>query len=285
MSLLGSYPAKKKSPIDYHEKKLENPFYKRRERMVSFAGLKGKLTIIATALVFILVFWFIFISHFWGITKISISGLDQMSNDDIRSLITEQMHSSNFILFPQGNLLFFSEKKFQNTLQKKYHFQKIIIKKEWPNSLSINIISKPLACIWSENNKYFYTDTDGYIVQEINSLDIKDAKYPLITNQSTLQMYNNRITVDPSYISFVSSLYDKFTEVMPSIKIDHFIIDNDVDTIKLLTTGGLELIFNTKDDANKQLNNLLILKNQKLKDSFDKQKMIDLRFGDKIYYQ
>jgi cell division septal protein FtsQ len=285
MSLFGNYPDRKHLPIDYHEKKLENPFYKRRGRIISFAGIKGKLIISTIVLVLCLIVWFVFISNFWVIRKISISGVDQMSDSDVRNLITEQMHSRNFIIFPQSNLLFFNKKKFTDTLQKKYHFQQINIKKNWPDALAIDIINKPLICIWKEGDKYFYVDTDGYAVQEINPLDLKDNKYPLISNESSLRMYGNRIAVDPAYINFTASLYEKFSKLTLGINIDRFVIDDNVDTVKLLTPEGLEIFFNTKDDIDRQLNNLSVLKNQKLKDSFSKQKKIDLRFGDKIYYQ
>jgi cell division septal protein FtsQ len=285
MSLLGNKPTKKRPPTDYHEKILENPFYKRRDRIISFAGLKGKLIIIACAAFLILTIWFIFISNFWVITKISISGTDQMSNDDINNLISQQMHSNNYIFLPQGNLLFFNENKFKQNLLKKYHFQSVVIKKQWPSGINIAIINKPIAGIWKEGDKYFYADTDGYAVQEISPLNIKDNKYPLIFNESQLKMYNGRITVDPNYLNFITSLYQKYAIAMPGSNVDHFTISNNTDSVDVLTTDGLKIIFNTRDDVSKQLSNLSILKNQKLKDDFAKQKMIDLRFGDKIYYQ
>jgi cell division septal protein FtsQ len=285
MVLFGNYPNKRNLPIDYHEKKLENPFYKKRERIISFAGIKGKFIIGLIALFLVFIVWFIFISHFWVIKKISISGVDQMSDADVRNLINQQMSSSNYLILPQSNLLFFSEKNFQDSLQKKYHFQQINIKKNWPDALSIDIINKPLACVWEEGDKYYYADTDGYAVQEIDPLDLKDNKYPIVINQSSLLMYGNRIAVDPAYINFAASLYAKFNQAIPDITIDHFVVNDDVDTIRLLTSAGLTIIFSTKEDIDKQLGNLSVLKNQKLKDSFSKQKMIDLRYGDKIYYQ
>jgi cell division septal protein FtsQ len=285
MSLFGNYSGRRNPPVDYHEKKLENPFYKRRGRIISFAGLKGKLITFVSVLILLFVFWFIFISQFFVITKISVSGLDQRSNDKVNSLLTGQMHSGNFVLFPQNNLLFFNQKNFQTTLRKEYHFQSVSLKKEWPNGLVINIVDKPLVGIWNEGDKYFYVDSDGYAVQEISPLDMNENIYPLLTNLSSQKIYNGRITANPGYLDFAAELFEKFPKIMPEIKIDRFIIDDDVDTIKLLTAGGLTVLFNTKDNADKQLNNLLILKNQKLKDSFNKQKTVDLRFGDKIYYQ
>jgi cell division septal protein FtsQ len=285
MSFFDNNRTRRRPTVDYHEKKLENPFYKRREHIISFAGFKGKLILAATVLVLLFIIWFVFISQIWAIKKISTSGIDQMSDADVRTLISQQMHSHNFVIFPQSNLLFFSEKKFQDTLQKKYHFQKITIKKEWPSSLEINIISKPLVCVWNEGDKYYYTDSDGYAVQEINPLDLKDNKYPLITNRSSLLMYGGRIAINPSYINFTANLSQKISQLALGIAIDRFIVDNDVDTVKLICATGPEIIFSTQDDISKQLANLAILKNQKLKDDFGKQKIINLNFGNKIYYQ
>jgi cell division septal protein FtsQ len=285
MSFFDNNRTRRRPTVDYHEKKLENPFYKRREHIISFAGIKGKLILAASVLVLLFIIWFIFISQIWAIKKISTSGIDQMSDADVRDLISQQMHSRNFVILPQSNLLFFSEKKFQDTLQKKYHFQKITVKKGWPSSLEINIISKPLICVWNEGDRYYYADSDGYAVQEINPLDLKDNKYPLITNQSSLLMYGNRISVDPSYINFSANLNQKMAQLSLGITIDRFVVNNDINTIKLVCANGPEIIFSIQDSLDKQLANLAILKNQRLKDSFEKQKTINLSFGDKIYYQ
>ncbi|HTX86527.1 MAG TPA: hypothetical protein VMC41_00490 [Candidatus Nanoarchaeia archaeon] len=285
MVLFGDYPTKRHLPIDYHEKKLENPFYRRRERIISLAGVKGKLILSASAIFLLFIIWLIFISPFWGIRNIALNGVDQASAADIRDLIGAQLQTRSFLILPQSNLLFFSEKKIAAVLRSKYHFQQIIIKKNWPNSLSVTIVNKPLICVWNEGDKYYYADTDGYAVEEINPLDLKNNKYPLLVNNSSLRMYGNRIAVDPSYLNFTAALYDKFSQAALGIDLDHFIVDDEVDTVKLATKEGLTIDFNTKDDIDKQLSNLSILKNQKLKDQFAKEKMIDLRFGDKIYYQ
>lgn len=285
MSLFGKNKNKRYLPIDYYRKKLENPFFKRKDRIIPLTGLKAKLTIIFIVLFLAFTFWSLFISSFWKIEEISITGLDQTITEEIREVIAAQMNAKKFTLWSQKNLLFFKEEKLRETLKGEYRFQKIIIKKKWPNKLAIEIAEKPLACVWIEGEKYYYADTDGYIVQEINPLDLKDKKYPLVSNESGERIFDSKIPADPTYILAASLLYEKIAAKTIEIAVDRFIVDDEIDTIKMLTTNGLKISFNTKGDLERQLDRLYILKTQKLKDEFASKTKIDLRFGDKIYYQ
>jgi len=285
MSIFGKSKNKRYLPIDYHQKKLENPFFKGKDKIILLTGLKAKIIIVAVVLFLVFIFWFLYLSSFWTIKEVSATGLDQITNDEIRNLVAEQISAKNFNFLPQKNLLFFREEKFRETLKKKYRFQKVVIQKKWPNKLFIKITEKPLACVWIENEKYFYADIDGYVVQEINPLDLKDKKYPLISNESGKKISNSKIQTDPAYLLIVPQLYEKVAASMPEIIIDRFIIDDEIDTIKIQTPEGLKISFDIKGDLDKQVDRLYILKTQKLKDDFAGKKKIDLRFGDKIYYQ
>jgi cell division septal protein FtsQ len=285
MSLFGAYSAKKHLPFDYQQKKLENPFFKRRERIVSFAGLKAKLAIAAIVLISALLIWFFLFSAFWKIKEISLAGLDQATETEVRQLIAEQMKLKKYLLFPQNNLLFFNEKKFQETIKGKYRFQKISLEKKWPAKLIVAITEKPIAGVWNEADKYYYVDVDGYLVQEINPLDIQDKKYPLIANQSSDLARDLKIQADPALLAAAARLFEKIPQKSLGISASRFIIDNEIDTVKVQTAEGPLISFDAKGDIDRQLNRLFTLKTQKLKDDFTEKKTIDLRFGDKIYYQ
>jgi cell division septal protein FtsQ len=286
MSQFGALSQRNRLPVDYHQKKLQNPFFKRRkEKIISFAGLKTKLLLIVVILILALAVWFFLVSSFWKIKDISITGADQATGAEIRQLIVLQMKSRSALFFSQSNLLFFQDKKLQETLKNGYRFQKIDLEKKWPAKLVVKITEKPIACVWNEAEKYYYADTDGYIVQELNPLDIKDKLYPLITNQSGEIIYNSQINADPILLTIAAELFEKIPQKSFGLNIDRFIIDNEVDTIKIKTAEGPVISFDAKGDIDKQLDRLLALKTQKLKDDFAKKKTIDLRFGDKIYYQ
>ena len=272
--------------FDYHEKKLENPFYSRKKKINHFSGLKNKMFILLGFMIASSLIWFIFASSFWKIKEIAINGLDRMPNNEISQMIDQQIGGRSWLIIPQKNLLFFNEKKFLSSVRERYRFQDIQLKKQWPSKLTIDIKEKTLACIWNESDKYYLTDTEGYILSEVNPLDITDKTHPLISNESVLKINDGKIQIDASYIGSIADLYDKVAKkAAADIFIDRFIVDKDIDTVKILTTEGVRISFNTKEDFNRQIEKLLVVKKEKLKDDFKNKKYIDLRFGDKVYFQ
>jgi cell division septal protein FtsQ len=276
---------KKKLPVDYHRKRLENPFFKRKEKITLFSGLKAKLIAGTLLIVFGLSGWFLFFSPVWMVKNISINATDTIK-DEIKNIVSDQMKEKKILIFqPQKNLLFFNKENLYKTLKNKYRFQQIKVGKKWPDKLEITVTEKTLACVWSEANHYYYVDADGYVMGEVNPLDIQEKTCPLIANESYDSINDSRIGVNPSIIGFATRIFQELPGKSLGIEIDRFITDQDMDTLKLQTSDGQKISFDVKGDADKQLEKLATLKTQKLKDDFKNKKMIDLRFGDKVYYQ
>jgi cell division septal protein FtsQ len=217
---------------------------------------------------------------------VAINGLDRMSNDEILKMVQDQLTGRNWIILPQNNLLFFNQDKFLSSAREKYRFQDIQVKKEWPGKLVVDVREKTLACIWNEGDKYYLTDSEGYVLSEVNPLDLTEKTHPLISNESPMRIDNGRIQIDHLYIEKVSELsQDLAAKAASEISVDRFIIDKDIDTVKVVTRENVRVYFNTNEDLGSQVEKLLLLKREKLKDDFKNKKYIDLRFGDKIYFQ
>lgn len=276
---------KKFRKFDYSRKKLENPFFKREEKISKRSNLKIKIIIIIIIIIFCFAFWFFYFSNFYKITEISIEGLNRVPTEEIYALTEEKIRSNKFFIIPQNTLLLFNENKFSKSLKDKYRFEEIIVNKNWPHGLEIKIKEKPFACIWNEDDKYYYTDSDGFILEEINPLDIKNKKYPIIHNKSDKKIADFKIQVEKEYLEHAKYLFEKINNNSLGINIRKFILDNNIDTIKIETEEGTEISFSTKNDLEKQIKKLITIKQEKLKDDFNNKTHIDLRFGDKIYYQ
>ncbi len=276
---------KKFRRFDYNRKKLENPFFKRQEKISKQSNLKIKIIITIIILVICFAIWFFYFSNFSKITKISIEGLNRVPTEEIYALTEEAIRDRKFFIIPQSSLMLFDDKKFKKSLKNKYRFEEIIINKNHPHSLEIKIKEKPFASIWYEDEKYYYTDQEGFVLEEINPLDIKNKKYPIIHNFSDKKINNFKIGVEKEYLNHASYLFEKINNNSLEINIRHFILDNNHDTIKIETEEGTQISFSIKNDLEKQIQKLITIKKEKLKDEFNNKKHIDLRFGDKIYYQ
>lgn len=275
--------------VDYHNKKYSNPFFqqrkKRRARRLDWSSLRRKkILVFAICLVIIGLGWLFFFSNIFKINKISVAGAQKVSSGEIEGLAREQAKEKRFLFGRQTNLFLFKKNKLIKTLKERYMFDNLEVEKKMPGALLINVREKSYAFIWREDDKYYYCDIDGYIMDEINPLEIKGKKYPLIENQGQGKLRDIEVDVDKKYIDYIMGLFNDLGG-NAQYPIEKFILDNEIDTVKLQIAAGPQIFFNINEDRNKQIEKLNIIKKEKLKDDFNKKSYIDLRYGDRVYYR
>jgi hypothetical protein len=106
----------------------------------------------------------------------------------------------------------------------------------------------------------------------------------LINNLSNAKIINNQIQADKALLATINVLWDKFKD-LPDFKIERFIIDNELNTVKIALLDGPQIYFNSSGDIDKQINKLQIIKTERLKLDFNKKQYLDLRIGDAVYYR
>lgn len=283
----------KNNRFDYSNKKYTNPFFRNKSKIkIRLFKLhkKGKLFFILLLLIIFLFIWLFCFLPFFNIKNIEINGLSKISKNEIEEIIFKQINDKRLFILQQKNLFVFNKKLLKNSLNKKYCFSNLIINKKLPDSLFINIQEKSYAYIFNQDEKYYYIDSDGYIINEVSPLDIKEKRYPLISYQGkdNIISYNNtkydKIEIDNRYFVYIKSLFNNFLS-LKDLTSEKFIIDDEIDTVKVHIQDGPIIYFNINNDADKQIKKLLIIKDEKLKDEFEKKNYIDLRYGDMIYYR
>jgi len=279
----------KRRKIDYYNKNLSNPFFRRKKRNIKipsrYFSWKNKLTAIGIFILLICLFWLTFFSSVFKIRKIEINGLIRIASTEVANSIWQQTKTRKYLIFPQVNLLAFSKKNLRNRLNDQYTFTEIIIKKHLPNTLILNIQEKSYAYIFCEAEKYYYADIDGHIINEINPLEIRGKKYPLIANNGSGKIIDNKINIDIGQLDFILNIFSDLKDNSYNLAIEKFIIDKELNTIKIKLINGPKIYFNTEEGIDRQINKLLVIKNEKLKDDFNAKEYIDLRYGDRVYYR
>jgi len=292
MLLLSHKQKRKRRLIDYSKKGYENPFFKRRRNPTNLpASLTSRIKIISllVLIAILTLVWFFFYSRFLDIKNIEVRGLNRLSSQEISDLVWRQVNSKIFFLNRQKNIFLFSKDRLRGTLASAYSFEKLTIEKKLPDTIVINIQEKSYAYVWSEADNYYYADIDGYIIEKINPLDIAHKKYPLIFNQGETKIITVNgqeiVQIDSVCINYILSLYNELKPEKYGFEIERFAIDNELNTIRVALYNGPSVYFNILESQEKQINKLLIIKNEKLKDDFNKKSYIDLRYGDRVYYR
>ncbi len=283
---------KRAKKIDYKNKKFENPFFDKRKKSSKkqktkfTANLKIKLYIVFGIFLIAFILWVFFYSNIFSIQKIIVEGAVRTQPNEIANMARDQVEETKFIIGTQNNIFLFDEKALKNKLIDKYAFKNVKVAKEKPGTIKIEVSEKSYAYIWKEGEKYYYADIDGYIIKEINPLEIKNGNYPLIENQGNDKIYENKIIANKEKINFIEGIFSYLQEGNSyDIEIENFIVDNTENKVTLKIIGGPEIYFNSKESPDEQITKLLIIKDEKLKDDFFSKSYIDLQYGEKVYYR
>lgn len=115
---------------------------------------------------------FAMVSPLFNITKITVTGNNQISNEEIISLSGIQLNSN---LFRISNL------KTINSIKQNAYVNEVTINKKLPNTIEISIIEREPSYILEYGNGYVYINNQGYML-EISSIK---KELPIIIGTST----------------------------------------------------------------------------------------------------
>lgn len=281
--LIGQRKKRRTLKKDYQVKKIDNPFFNRRAKREERLSKNLKITMTVFVALLIFIFWFLFYSPLFVVKKIKINGLTRINSTEINNLVFSQISERRAFIFPANNFFAFSTKKIDQQITSKYNFADIKVSKKIPNTIIVDISERPCALIWENTtDSCYFIDPDGYLIKEIGVQPNDRNKLPVIRDERGINVDGNKIGLDRQYLDFMLELYHKINAT--DLKIDKFVIDKDPNTLRVNLKDGPFLMFSLKDDQDKQLNKLITLRREKLKDSFKNIKYFDLRYGDKVFY-
>lgn len=275
---------------DYHQKNLNNPFFKKDAKRgsdrVDFVWPKLSLKLLAWPVLFIgasgLMVYGIFLSDFFAINKILVSAPTKFSSSSIESMAWAQSHANRFFL-PQKNLFLFDVGQLKASINSQYAASNLVIKKNFPNQLSISFDEKVYSAIWREGDNHYLANENDDIALPININDYKDKKLPMVINTGTAKYANGYLPENHLKIAAISIIYANISKNI-KFQVDNFEIPGgEGGVIEVKIVNGPRLIFTTRSDLDKQLNKLYTIINERLKNDFIKKTYIDLRFNDTIY--
>ncbi len=269
-------------------KNYSNPFFekkKKRSQRNNKPVFSIKIKIIISIFLFCLFFllWFLFYSNYFAIKTIEGRGAGRIDPRNIEKIAWSQISDSDFILWQQKNIFIFNKKELIKTLNLKFSFNDIIITKKLPDKIIIKFDEKQYSLVWLEKGIYYYIDAHGYVVDRIGDTS-EEKDYPLIQNNTSFFIASNRISIDIKFLDYIFLLIDKIKNYNDLI-IDRFLIDNNSNTLKVQIENGPQLFFDINSDIDKQLNKIITLKNEILKEDFYKKEYIDVRIGDRVYHR
>jgi hypothetical protein len=304
----------KKLHHDYCLNRQRNPFTHTYNKNRKKEHLISRVRVVAVIVLILILSlgWWIFLSNFFKITAIDISGLQRLPLSEVKNAANDDTNG-----FLKGNLLLLNKKSLAADLRLRFNLKDATISKVWPHGLKISLTERDCAWFWQESDNFWWIDNEGYVIDSgtlapiaasttpasttmaVISLSVststagilpdinvcRERSYPIIENNSVPAYVESlkQIRIDASLKKSLDYLVSdlKKQEYSP-LRLKKLILDK-FNAVKIEFVSGLDVSFNIKDDLGKQLANLLTLK--KANADLANWKEIDLRYGDKIYYQ
>ena len=265
---------------DYQLKNLQNPF--RREKKPKGRGFV-KFIIVGLFLLLCFILWTTFASPWVNLNKIEISGLTRFTNSELEKIVWSQTQQTRFFVLKQSNIFLFDEESLVKNILASYNFAGLEVLKKLPTTIELKVSERPFSFIFKEGTNFYYASNDGSVIKEVNVSEDDKKKYLILENNaSSLINEKNRLVLQENYLNFILALGQELN-LHQDLPVERFIIDQEFNTVKVKFLNGPLVYFNVKNGVSEQVNRLVLVKKEKIKDNFSKVNYIDLRYGERIF--
>lgn len=288
----------------YYRKKYTNPFFVKTKRGSKSRGRgfyygrgtgkswRSKIIIFLMMLAAGGLFYFIFYHPYFTIKKIEISGLEKISEPEIKDIIDSQINSRRLLIFKQNNIFIFDEDLIKNEINKKYALDFLGVEKKLPRDLKFEIKEKTPVVIWKTADRYYFVDKEGTIIREIPEGEIQnqpinqpDARLAVVFDENNASVTIKEVVLTKETVRAIAELQSNLFGIA-GLSISNFrTIKHNDSTIKSLTNEGWDIYFSATNDLNAQIEKLKLFLGEKKSEERQNLEYVDLRFPERVYYK
>jgi len=264
-------PSRQNIKKDYQIKRFVNPYIEKKSK--KFNTKLYLQVILAVFLIYV-----IFYSDLFKVKNINISGLDIISEGEIKPLIESKLSGWKFLIMPADNMLFINKDDIKRDINAKFRLQELSVKRAW-RGLNVNL-KEDVSYVIIFNGKFYFADGDGIVQKEMDSEQVRSYwdRFPILNvTQSEINMGDHIIS--KRIIGYVLDL-DKQLKAVGIYPKGYE--SSGPDQVNLVAREGWKAYFDTGSDIKASVENLQLILKEKVPDT-NQLEYIDLRFGDKVF--
>ncbi len=240
-----------------------------------------KIIFIVAVFLIVVLIYIVFFSPIFRIKEVGITGLEQIKEENLEQIINEYRKEKILFIFSRNNFWILNKSVLNKKITERYWFERLEIKKKFPDKIEVELKEKNSAINWLTNNLCYHLDLTGLAIEycEDNKgfLTVKDMK-----NQP---LEIGKTGVAKAELDYLISL-DQQLKLLAKDSFKIFYYEKQDNMLTVKTEEPLILLLNTNLTVEEQLSRLGIIMDQAdVKGSLGKLNYIDLRFGEKVYYK
>lgn len=259
------------------------PAKKRRGLRISFRFLR-KIFLLCFVLIGLGgAFYFAFLSDYFAIESINISGLKTVAEEDVRGRVNGVLDRRKWVVGRLSNYFLFSADLAEAEIEGAFpKIGALKIEKNYPKALSIFITERNAVGVWCREEKCFYLDKSGVIFEpaprSFGGLMITVEDFRAIEGVSL-----SAAVLKEGEAMFFEEAKRLVTQNFP-FGTKSFVITQR-NEIEILTSENWRVLLDKKESIEYQLSNLKYLLDEKIRERRRELEYVDLRLGNRVYYR
>jgi cell division septal protein FtsQ len=232
--------------------------------------------------------YFFGFSPFFLIKNVNVQS-ETVAPEAIIEKIDEQMALKFLWIFSRENIWFFDTQKLADEISKNYFWEELEIKKHYPSGIDVVLSEKIAVMHWLKGGQCYKTDVNGLIIGFCGEGTTSMSAPAVVLEVRDLRPAENLsagfFVADQEEIKYISDLDAGFKNAL-GVDAKSYEFSEAHDEIKIYLKQGPEIYLNAAGSVGEAISRLSVLFDKEInKKDIGKIGYIDMRFGEKIYYQ
>ncbi|MFA5714739.1 MAG: FtsQ-type POTRA domain-containing protein [Candidatus Paceibacterota bacterium] len=246
----------------------------RRRKKSIFTNLFFSVSLFASIILLSVAGFFLFSPRF-QINSLNVSGNKDIPTEELKRVAEEKLKTTfSFMGFDFSTAsIFLSGNKSINSLMESFpEIEKVTIKKNFPDGISLTIIEKTPFAVWTDdfdNSKCYLVDKSGSFIK--NCMEEDYSSLIFVSEKEDIEKLDKEKTLES---------LSKIKEKLENNSINVSVFDVFEGKVSVKSNITCLIIFNINEDLDWQIEKLgIVLKDSKYSSDLNKFTYIDLRFG------
>lgn len=270
--------------------RVQGRIYFRSSKKKTFSGA-GKFLYGLIILVFLgAIIYSIFFSQFLAVTKIEVSGAENLDPAEIRKIVEAEI-TGNFLKFiPRNNILLASKISIEKNILGKYKYaEKAQTRKKFPDSLIIQLKERKFSLIFCSAGSCGVIDDGGtaFAEADFEKNEIGENNLPILYDDGNKGFVLGEVIFGQDYINYLLGIREKTKDGL-GINMERELRTPQIASgdIRAKTAEGWQIYFDKNIPLEKEISMLkIVLENKIGQSNRTELEYIDLRTENKVYYK
>jgi len=232
----------------------------------------------------------IFFSQFLAVTKIEVSGTENLDPAEIRKIVENEITGNFLNLIPRNNILLASKTAIEKNILEKYKYaEKVEIEKKFPDTLDVRIGERKFSLILCSAGSCAVADSNGvaFIAADFEKNGLGENNLPVLYDDGNKYFALGEVVFDQNYINYLLGIGEKMESEL-EIGMERELRTPQIASgdIRAKTKEGWQIYFDKSIPLDKEIGMLkIVLENKIDKGQRSELEYIDLRTDNKVYYK